>query len=326
MNGIFEQHPETVSYEHTVAEVQAKVGNDGLTQAKVAKEAGIASSSLSQILAGSYAGSKPEIAAKLGQWLTRHSRHRQASATMPALPDFIETPTARQVYAALDYAHIFQDIAVVYSGAGTGKTSAAKQYRRQNSNNVFVVTVTPDCASAPVFLQEIGIALGLRDAPLHPAQLRREIVRRLTGTQGLLIIDEAQHLTIQALEAARSIHDLTEVGLALLGNAKVYDRIYGSSSVKEEFAQIFSRIGRRLPLGRPRRGDVHAIAGAFGLIDKSATTYLERISEQPGALRGVTKAIRLGAVIAAGDKSVLQLRHLKAAWLSLQGDDRLSAE
>lgn len=326
MNGVVEQHPAGMSYEQAVAAVQAKVDIDGLTQAKVAKEAGIASSSLSQILTGGYAGSKTEMAAKLGQWLARHSRHRQASAIMPTLRHFIETPTAQQVCAALDYAHIFQDIAVVYSGAGTGKTSSARQYQRRNANDVFIVTVTPDCASAPVFLQEIGIALGLRDAPLHPAQLRREIVRRLTDTHGLLIIDEAQHLTVQALEAARSIHDLSEVGLALLGNAKVYDRIYGGNSVKEEFAQIFSRIGRRLPLGKPRRGDVHAIAKAFGVVDNTAITYLERISEQPGALRGVAKVIRLGAVMAAGDRADLQLRHLKVAWLSLQGDNRLSAE
>ncbi|NNG04757.1 MAG: AAA family ATPase [Inquilinus sp.] len=326
MNGVVEQHPAAMTYDQAVDKVRSAIEEEGLTQAKVAKELGIAASSLSQILNGSYQGSKTEMGAKLGQWLARRNRQHRATAVMPALPNYIETPTAVLVRGALDYAHLFQDISVVFSGAGLGKTTAAREYARRNTGNVFQVTVTPDCASAPVFLQEVGIALGLRDAPLHPAQLRREIVRRLRGSNGLLIVDEAQHLTVQALEAARSIHDLAEVGMALLGNAKVYERIHGANRQREDFAQIFSRIGRKLKLVRPKRGDIHEIAKGFGVEEKAAVAYLETIAEHPGALRGVVKTIRLAFVMAVGQQSEVRLHHLKAAWHNLQGDDALPAE
>lgn len=324
MNGVVEPLPAAMDYDQVVKAVQAEIDDEGLTQAQVAKEAGIASSTLSQILSGSYKGSPREMGANLGQWLTRRDRQHRATAIMPALPAYIETPTARLIREALDYAHLFQDITVIYSGAGLGKTTAMREYARKNTA-VWIVTVTPDCASAPVLLQEVAIAMGHKDAPLHPAVLRREIVRRMRDTNGLLIVDEAQHLTVQALEAVRSLHDLTEVGLALLGNAKVYDRIHGANRQKEDFAQIFSRIGRKLKLVRPKRGDIHAIAKAFNVDDKAAIEQLEKIAQHPGALRGVVKTIRLAFVMAAGEQSAVRLHHLNAAWHSLQGDDALPA-
>ena len=46
------------------------------------------------------------------------------------------------------------------------------------------------------------------------------IVQGLRGREGLLIIDEAQHLLLPALESLRSIHDATACGLVLMGNEK----------------------------------------------------------------------------------------------------------
>ena len=77
----------------------------------------------------------------------------------------------------------------------------------------------------------------------------RMIVQRLQGTKGLLIIDEAQHLSLLALESLRSIHDATACGLVLMGNESVYANLSGRRSA--EFAHLFSRVGMVLKLENP---------------------------------------------------------------------------
>lgn len=307
--------------EQVIEQVRALIGTQGLTQAQVAKETGIAGSTLSQVLSASYKGNVNDMAQRLVRWLQQRGRQQKAATVIPTIADFIETPTAIEITEVLDYAQLFGDIGVVYSGAGLGKTSAVRAYRKRNPERVWVVTCSPDCASVGVFLEEVAMAVGISGAPLHPAKLRREIVRRLDDTKGLLIIDEAQHLTKLALEAARTIHDATGVGLAMLGNAQVYRRVYGSNTEKEDFAQLFSRIGFRLKLDRPKAGDVHAIASAFGITDQDSLEYLETIAGNAGALRGVVKTVRLAFVAAAGKDGPIDRTDLSLAWHRLQGGE-----
>lgn len=312
--------------EQVIDQVRELIQTEALKQAQVARELGVAGSTLSQVLTGTYRGNTGEMSQRMVRWLQQRGRQKRAATVIPAIPKFIDTATAQQVIEILDYAQLFDDIGVVYSGAGLGKTSAVEEYRRRNPDTVWVVTCSPDCASVGVFLEETAMAVGITGAALHPAKLRREIVRRVRGTRGLLIVDEAQHLTKLALEAARSIHDSTNVGLVLLGNAQVYRRVYGSNTEKEDFAQLFSRIGIRLKLARPKAGDVHAIAEAFGITGRDCLEYLETIARHAGALRGVVKTIRLAYVMAAEKDGPIARTDLVLAWKRLQGGDLPGAE
>lgn len=62
----------------------------------------------------------------------------------------------------------------------------------------------------------------------------------------MIIIDEAQHLTVRALNHLRCISDESGVGICLIGNDDVYRKMKGSG--KADFAQLFSRIGMRKPV------------------------------------------------------------------------------
>ncbi|MFB9086111.1 AAA family ATPase [Erwinia tracheiphila] len=76
-------------------------------------------------------------------------------------------------------------------------------------------------------------------------QLGRAIRRKLRGTQGLLIIDEADHLDYPVLEELRILQEETGIGLALVGNHQVYARLTGGSSRSVDFARLFSRIAKK---------------------------------------------------------------------------------
>lgn len=287
---------------------------DGQSQAQVARESGIAAPTLSQFLSNTYNGDNNKIAEKLVAWLRKRGEGERLASVVPVAPRWIETPTARLIQGALSYAQLMGDIALVYGGAGFGKTRTLERYADQNPN-VWVVTAAPATASSTVILQEIAITLGLKSIAPHPATLHRAIVERIKATGGLLVVDEAQHLSKPALEACRAIHDKTEVGLALLGNAAVFDRIYGGG--KNGFAQFFSRIGKRVLLTTPKAGDVHAIAKFFNVTGTTELKQLEEIARRPGALRAVVKTLRLAAVLASGVKT--NATHIRAAWDDLQG-------
>ena len=295
--------------------VRALLLAETISQGQMARECGLSTSVVSQFLSGSYKGDVNKVSTAIVKWLNGRDESARINAVLPQAPAWIEMPTARRILETLMYAHHVGDITVVYGGAGLCKTSTIRRYVAINTN-VWHVTATPATASTAVLLEEITIALGLHNLPPHPAKLLRAIIRQVTGTNGLLVIDEAQHLTKQALETARSIHDATGIGICFAGNASVYNNLFKGGN--NGFAQLFSRVGKKLALVRPVAGDVHALAGAFKVTGTPERRELEAIGRRAGALRMVTKVLRLAAVFAGG--SAITLDHIKAAYVDLQGE------
>jgi hypothetical protein len=122
--------------------------------------------------------------------------------------------------------------------------------------------MTPGHAGVTAALEEVALAVGLRDMPQSPARIHREVVARLKGTGGLVVVDEAQHLSVAALDALRSIHDAAGVGLALVGNDLVYGRMVGNRAAYLD--RLFSRIGKRVRISGATQADIEAVARAAG--------------------------------------------------------------
>ncbi|ROO28227.1 AAA family ATPase [Salinisphaera orenii] len=303
-----------------MAAVRDEMEAGSLSQAAVARETGLSASALNQRLKGVYRGDNAAVDAKLSRWLDARRERRSADAQMPEAPAWVQTPSARRIRSALSYAQIAGDIAVIYGGAGVGKTSTAHEYQRQ-APNVWIVTMTPATAVVGAALERIALAIGLRPSG-RASRIEGEIIERLQGTQGLLIIDEAQHLAPRALEAIRSLQDATGVGVAILGNQVVYTQLTGGNR-SIGFAQLFSRIGKRVSLNRPTQADVDALATAWGVTATDAVRLLRDIAKKPGALRAVTKTMRLASMFAAGadaDADQPTLEHIRSAYRDLGGD------
>jgi DNA transposition AAA+ family ATPase len=116
----------------------------------------------------------------------------------------------------------------------------------------------------------------------------------------------------------RSLHDLAGIGLAMCGNQSVYQNIYRGGN--NGFAQIFSRLGKRVILSRPMSEDVRVIAAALGITGKPELGLLTEISKAGGALRSVVKTVRLAATYSQGQP--ITVAHLAAAHRDLQGSER----
>ncbi|MDD2870112.1 AAA family ATPase [Neomegalonema sp.] len=274
----------------------------GLSQAQAANETGVSPTALSQWLQGKYAGSIPAIEGKLANWLAAQERHDAAAGILPNRPDFFRSPTAEKALAVFSYAQMMGDIVCVYGHPGVGKTRSIHQYRSTNPS-VWVATISPNSASLGATLEEVGDALGVRESGRR--KLARAIRRRMEGTRGLLIIDEAQNLSIGALEELRSIHDATDVGLALVGNPDVYARLTGGER-SMRFAQLYSRIGMRLFLKGATAGDVRALAAAWGVKGSEEIALLREVAAEPGALRAASKVLVLAAMAGGGEGLTLE--------------------
>ena len=296
-------------------QVRAALAAAGLSQARAAREMGVSDSAMSQWLAAKYPGDAAAVDAKAARWLRAREERASLARRMPEAPEWTPTASARRIEAGLSYAQLAGDITVIYGGAGVGKTLAARRYASQRPN-VWIAAMTPAAQALGPCLERLALACGLRPANSRAARLEEELRDRLEGSQGLLIVDEAQHLGTRALEGVRSLHDATGVGLALLGNETIYSRLTGGRRAAE-FAQLFSRIGKRVRLTRAAKADVEALLAAWPVEDAAAREAALEIARQPGALRGLTKALRLAALFAQGGP--LEARHVAAAWKDLGG-------
>lgn len=288
----------------------AMARDNRMSQAVISKEAGISATTLSQWLGGKYQGDNEAIDAKVRLWLEAADARRAAGSSMPVAPGFVPTPTALRVLGLLGYAQMAGDIAACYGNAGVSKTSACKHYSA-SSPNVWIATMDPSTAGVVTCLQEVSDALGLDTGGGARAMVKR-ITKRVRDTHGLLIVDEAQHLTVPALDQLRAIHDETGIGIALVGNEGVFSRMAGGRNA-QQLDRLFSRVGKRLHLRQSTEGDVNALIQAWGITDERCRSTLIQIARGPGALRTLTKTLRLASMNAAADARAVCCEDVRAA-------------
>lgn len=282
----------------------------GLSNRKASDATGIAYTTYCAWLNNTYTGDNSRIDEVMEKWLKSLEAKEKEREMTPIIPGFIMTATAQRIFAMLDGAKFGPDIAMIAGDAGVGKTVAINAYQRQN-NNVWQVTARPAMRSPTAILTRIAKELGVRE---RGAGLDEAIIERLTDTGGLLIVDEAHHLSIQALEEMRSLHDLAEVGLAIVGNAPLNDKIDGLGRSKEH-AQLFSRIGLRRYIQRPMERDMCAILAEWNIQDDDVKVAAKGIAQKPGALRSMSKVLRNATRMSriSGNASIT-IDDMKRAW------------
>ena len=290
---------------------------ENLIQANVAKEIGVSASIFSSYLSGSYSGNVENVERKVRYWLA--GREKREKVFVEA-PHFIVTETAKKAFSAFDMAKILPTMVTVYGASGVGKTKAAQEYKKQNSN-VFLITSSPSRATLSSILYELALELGVNDAPRRKDRLARLVTKKLIGTQGLVIVDESDHLPYDALEELRIIQEEAEIGLVLIGNDKVYTRIQGGVNQAHEYARLWSRVGKHFPFKRSQKGDIKAIAEAWGLdtAEKELMTLLYEIGSSAGGLRSLNQYLRIAGMMAKGQGTVVDLPLILAAQAQMKG-------
>ncbi|EKO9886215.1 AAA family ATPase [Escherichia coli] len=285
---------------------------------QIALESGLSTGTISSFINDKYNGDNERVSQILQRWLEKY----HAVAELPEPPRFVETQTVKQIWTSMRFASLTESIAVVCGNPGVGKTEAAREYRRTN-NNVWMITITPSCASVLECLTELAFELGMNDAPRRKGPLSRALRRRLEGTQGLVIIDEADHLGAEVLEELRLLQESTRIGLVLMGNHRVYSNMTGGNRTVE-FARLFSRIAKRTAINKTKKADVKAIADAWQINGEKELELLQQIAQKPGALRILNHSLRLAAMTAHGKGERVNEDYLRQAFRELDLDVDIS--
>ncbi|ELY9183181.1 AAA family ATPase [Escherichia coli] len=300
------------------AGLRTLVENEETTFKQIALESGLSTGTISSFINDKYNGDNERVSQILQRWLEKY----HAVAELPEPPRFVETQTVKQIWTSMRFASLTESIAVVCGNPGVGKTEAAREYRRTN-NNVWMITITPSCASVLECLTELAFELGMNDAPRRKGPLSRALRRRLESTQGLVIIDEADHLGAEVLEELRLLQESTRIGLVLMGNHRVYSNMTGGNRTVE-FARLFSRIAKRTAINKTKKADVKAIADAWQINGEKELELLQQIAQKPGALRILNHSLRLAAMTAHGKGERVNEDYLRQAFRELDLDVDIS--
>lgn len=213
--------------------LESYLANSGISQAKLAPKVGISQTALSQYRRSKYDnGDIAELERKLEEFFrTEEAVEAAAVKAAPYRPtlDYIPTSISEDVYKAIQYCQIERGMVILHGDAGIGKTKGAERFIRENPNAAVYIQATPSSGTLGNILKLLARALRVPETR-NKLELQLAIRDKLEGTNKVIIIDEAQHLKLNALEEIRTLSDPNSLtgqrgtGICLIGNTEVYDR------------------------------------------------------------------------------------------------------
>lgn len=220
-----------------------------VSQAKAAPMMGVSQTALSQWRRSMYdKGNVEELENKIGEFFrAQDAKEQAAEKTTPyrMIREYVPTSISEDVYQLIKYCQLEKGMVVIHGDAGIGKTKGAEKFARENPASTIYIQATPSSGTLKSTLKLLARALKLPESRTN-LDLIMDIREKLEGTQKVIIIDEAQHLKLTALEEIRTLSDASPItghsgtGIVLIGNTEVYNRMTGKQEAR--FAQLFSRI------------------------------------------------------------------------------------
>ena len=119
------------------------------------------------------------------------------------------------------------------------------------------------------------------------------IVEKLKHEDRVIVVDEAQHLSLGNIELLRDIYDDSETAIVLVGNEKLYNKIAADKG--KDYAQLFSRIGikEHVLTDDTTRKDVKNICVG---VDDDGIDFLYSIARNAGGLRSAVIIYHNGTI------------------------------
>lgn len=270
---------------------------ESLSQAKAAPIIGLSASTLSQYRRSIYdKGDISEIEKKLEEFF-RIKKEQEANIRKAepyrTMQSYIPTSISEGAYKLIRYCQLEKGIVVIDGDAGIGKTKAAAKFLQDNPSTTVYLKASPSTGTLRSLLKVIARALKLAENQ-RTDDLSINIQEKLVQTDKIIIIDEAQNLKFAALEEISRWTDedmmtgKSGIGIVLIGNVEVYNRMLGKQEAM--FAQQFNR--SRLH-GRYRTTDILKtdVSKLFPVLEEKGMSdemnYLYRISHSKWGIRGM---------------------------------------
>ena len=286
------------------------------TKAEVARKIDMPAGTFGNWFAGTYNGNWSNQNGTVERWLIALEEAAAIRSVAPKQPGFVRTKSADKFLTAMSVAQSLGKFTMISSAPGTGKTMAAHYYA-STAPLVTLATMCPMTRTTFAMLKEIGRAVGLQGG--DASNLVPAISDRLwrTGSGALLVIDEAQHLSDDAINQVRHFSDGARAGVVLMGNEETYGRFSNVWMKTDRYGQLASRVFQRINIARSFREDIAAIIEAWGITEPNQVEFLTGIGAKSGGLRHIGETITLAMMRSGGgDQRDLTLTALRKAWTS----------
>lgn len=284
----------------------------GLSNRKLAKEAGFGEVILSRLLKGVYPGNSEKYLEMLRVWVSTQNEFKDSLKQTLSEPGFIELPTAKRIINLMSTAQTLSRWSMAYEGSGVGKTMAAKEYQRTHSN-VWIITASAFCKTSRFVLGELGDYLGIRTQGMTVARMTQAIAKELDGAKGLIVVDEAQYLSDDVLNGLRILSE-GKAGVMLLGNDMVRTRMSATRSVVN-MKPVWSRIIHPARIAEASGNDIETYVKAWGITDKDMIAYAKQVTPKTnGQLRTLGDVIKLSLSMAHSSGCEVSLSHMKQSF------------
>ncbi|MBB5987407.1 AAA family ATPase [Sphingobium lignivorans] len=279
-----------------------------LSWPKFGQSVGLPHGTLQPFCKGKYAGDNERIARQLYKFKQGLESRDAVRQSIPVDPGYFETPTSLLIRELLAVAHS-GTITVGAFAPGLGKTYTAEDFTGR-VQPVSMITLDGITGTRNGIIRATADALNVAQSR-WVSELNTLVVRHLRKAKGLLLIDEANHATPEALEQLRSWHDATGVGICLLGNEELLGKITSGVS----FARLKRRIRRSVVQQVPLEGDIIAFCDAWQISDIGIRALLKKQAMQgaSGGLGELTQIVSDAAVLADEDGGRLELAHVQWA-------------
>jgi DNA transposition AAA+ family ATPase len=247
------------------------------SQAQMSAKIGISTASLSQVLQDQY---KYDPANRVWQQIFRFFSQFEKQV--------YETTVLKKIFLLLNMAFDENKIAVIISEFGTGKTTAQKQYCLINPDAVFIrVTAV---FTMKYMLQKMLESLGSPFLGMSNQAMMEALYDIAERKNKIFLFDEAERLTIRQLDLLRDLYDMGNIGLALVGEPALKDKLMKGRSGYENLGRLYSRIAFYTAVDVLEESDVRTILDdqfpGNKISDQMITTITGKFKNH-GSYRGV---------------------------------------
>jgi len=227
-----------------------EIRDQNITSASIAASMGKSAATISQLINGKYNANPSKHLhniwgilqpAELDQpkqpadkQVAEPEERKQVSIVYGKVP-FIPTSTSKLIAMACDQARQRRRFSVFAGQAGLGKTKGISEYCRNNKEAILIAG--SEQTSSTQVLDQLILALGLSRCPSAYKNMQK-IIMALRDTDRLIILDEADKCKPNALDPLRTISDQAIVGVTLVGNIQLVDKL----QTQERYELIASRV------------------------------------------------------------------------------------
>lgn len=228
---------------------------------------------------------------------------------------FCHTPTAGAILSTLKTCLTLRKMGCIVGGPGVGKSTTIAEFSRDNRDVTVCRMVKAAGRLQPGLVRIVTAIGGYAATQMGSADLYAEILRRWGGpymSSTLLVIDEAQHMEDELLEAVRDLFDEGRGGIALVGSTELTERWESKSAAKRrKWAQLTSRLTVRFDIPASLPEDIAALCDHHDIVGKRSRDMLARAAAGDGGLRNV--AIRIDIARKMAGNTAIGPNHLEEA-------------